>query len=268
MDAEAESRGTTVYLVDKRIDMLPSLLGTNLCSLRPYVERLAFSVIWELDPNANIVNVRFTKSVIASKEAFTYEAAQKRKDDKSLNDPLTQGIRLLNSIAIKLRAKRMEAGALNLASPEVKIHMESSESTGPIDVEQKMQLETNSLVEEFMLLANISVAQKIFDTFPQTAVLRRHLPPPTTNFEVLADVLAKRRGMKLDTSSSAALADSLDQCIDPNMPDFNTLVRIMATRCMLSAEYFCSGSVARDTFGHYGLASTICKPICPCTDRC
>lgn len=100
MDAEAESRGTTVYLVDKRIDMLPSLLGTNLCSLRPYVERLAFSVIWvrshiesfstlrlnnsskEMDSDANIVNVRFTKSVIASKEAFTYEAAQKRKDDK------------------------------------------------------------------------------------------------------------------------------------------------------------------------------------------
>lgn len=81
MDAEAESRGTTVYLVDKRIDMLPSLLGTNLCSLRPYVERLAFSVIWELTQDAKIVNVRFTKSVISSKEAFTYEAAQKRKDD-------------------------------------------------------------------------------------------------------------------------------------------------------------------------------------------
>jgi exosome complex exonuclease DIS3/RRP44 len=99
MDSEAASRGTTVYLVDKRIDMLPALLGTNLCSLRPFVERLAFSVIWvsfckhifgankltsyqELTPNAEIVGVRFVKSVIASKEAFTYEAAQKRKDDK------------------------------------------------------------------------------------------------------------------------------------------------------------------------------------------
>lgn len=99
MDSEAASRGTTVYLVDKRIDMLPELLGTNLCSLRPFVERLAFSVIWvsssaqssyiklaliaqELSPEAEIVNVRFSKSVIASKEAFTYEAAQNRKDDK------------------------------------------------------------------------------------------------------------------------------------------------------------------------------------------
>lgn len=82
MDAEAASRGTTVYLVDKRIDMLPSLLGTNLCSLRPFVERLAFSAIWELTPEGDIVGVRFTKSVIASKEAFTYQAAQNRKDDK------------------------------------------------------------------------------------------------------------------------------------------------------------------------------------------
>ncbi|KAE8259323.1 hypothetical protein A4X13_0g1109 [Tilletia indica] len=254
MDAEAASRGTTVYLVDKRIDMLPHLLGTNLCSLRPYVERLAFSVIWEMTPAADIVNVQFHKSVIASKEAFTYEAAQKRKDDKKLNDPLTQAVRLLNELAIKLKAKRMNAGALNLASPEVKIHMESAESSGPIDVEQKQLLETNSLVEEFMLLANCSVAERIYETFPQTAVLRRHVPPPPTNFELLQDLLRKRRGMELDVSSSKRLAESLDECIDPAEPEFNTLVRIMATRCMIAAEYFCSGAVSRSTFGHYGLA--------------
>ncbi|GAA5932387.1 exosome catalytic subunit DIS3 [Sporobolomyces koalae] len=261
MDAEAASRGTTVYLVDKRIDMLPHLLGTNLCSLRPYVERLAFSVIWELNEDADIVDVKFTKSVIASKEAFTYEAAQKRQDDASKKDQLTEGIRLLNSLARKFKAKRMAAGALNLASPEVKIHMESSESTGPVDapvdVEVKELFETNSLVEEFMLLANISVAQRIYQQFPQTAVLRRHAPPPKTNFEVLQDVLQKRRNMSLDVSTSRALADSLDQCVDPSFPAFNTLVRIMATRCMLSAEYFCSGSIPASQFGHYGLASPI-----------
>ncbi|GLB43614.1 putative RNR ribonuclease family protein [Lyophyllum shimeji] len=257
MDSEAASRGTTVYLVDKRIDMLPSLLGTNLCSLRPYVERLAFSTIWEMTADAEIVNVRFTKSVIASKAAFTYEEAQLRKDDQNMQDELTLGIRLLNTLAQKLRAGRMAAGALNLASPEVKIHMDSSESAEPLDVEQKQLRETNSLVEEFMLLANISVAKKIQETFPQTSVLRRHLPPPRTNFEKLQDILMKRKGMALDVSSSGALAASLDRCTDPNEPAFNTLVRIMATRCMLSAEYFCSGSVSRDTFGHYGLASPI-----------
>lgn len=255
MDAEAASRGTTVYLVDKRIDMLPHLLGTNLCSLRPFVERLAFSVIWEMDPQtADVVGVRFHKSVIASKAAFTYEAAQKRKDDKSQNDAITTSIRLLNSMAIKLKAKRMEAGALNLASPEVRIHLDSPEAAGPIDVEQKEMHETNSLVEEFMLLANVTVAEKNYQTFPQTAVLRRHLPPPRTNFEMLQDILKKRRGMDLQIDSSGSLAASLDQCVDETNPNFNTLVRIMATRCMLSAEYFCSGSVPRDTFAHYGLA--------------
>ena len=87
-------------------------------------------------------------------------------------DALTNSIRLLNSLAIKLKAKRMAAGALNLASPEVKIHLDSAESSDPIDVEQKELRETNSLVEEFMLLANISVARKIQETFVQTAVLR------------------------------------------------------------------------------------------------
>ncbi|PWN27938.1 putative DIS3 3`-5` exoribonuclease required for 3` end formation of 5.8S rRNA [Jaminaea rosea] len=255
MDAEAASRGTTVYLVDKRIDMLPHLLGTNLCSLRPFVERLAFSVIWEMDPKtAKVVDVRFSKSVIASKAAFTYEAAQLRKDDSSQTDAITTSIRLLNSIALKLKAQRMANGALNLASPEVRIHLDSPEAAGPIDVEQKEMRETNSLVEEFMLLANVTVAEKIYSAYPQTAVLRRHLPPPRTNFEGLQDVLKKRLGFDLNIDSSGALAKSLDTCTDPSNPALNTLVRIMATRCMLSAEYFCSGSVPRDTFGHYGLA--------------
>ena len=254
MDAEAASRGTTVYLVDRRIDMLPHLLGTNLCSLRPFVELLAFSTVWELTPSAEVVNVRFFKSVIASKAAFTYEEAQNRKDDLSLNDAITESIRLLNDMAIKLRRGRMEAGALNLASPEVRIHLDSAESSAPIDVEQKEMRETNSLVEEFMLLANTSVARRIYEAYPTTGVLRRHAPPPADNFETLQDILKKRRGMDLDVSSSGALAASLDRCADTRDPAFNTLVRILATRCMLSAEYFCTGSVPRNSFGHYGLA--------------
>ncbi|KIN93475.1 hypothetical protein M404DRAFT_17294 [Pisolithus tinctorius Marx 270] len=281
MDTEAASRGTTVYLADKRVDMLPSLLGTNLCSLRAGVERLAFSVIWELTEDANIVNVRFTKSVISSKAALEYSEAQMRLDDSSLTDPLTSSIRLLNSLAKKLKAKRMAAGALDLASPEVRINLASPESSDPlvapsnspnvatssnskdkkngetIGVMQKALLATNSLVEEFMLLANISVAMRINEAFSQTAVLRRHVAPPKTNFEKLQDMLMKRKGFTLDVSSSGALAASLDRCVDPEMPAFNTLVRIMATRCMTSAEYFCAGSVSRDTFGHYGLASPI-----------
>jgi exosome complex exonuclease DIS3/RRP44 len=256
MDAEASIRGTTVYLVDKRIDMLPMLLGTNLCSLKPYVERYAFSAIWELTPNADIVKVDFTKSVIKSQEAFSYEQAQIRIDDSSQNDELTTGMRTLLMLSKKLKQKRMDAGALSLSSPEVKVQTES-ETSDPIDVQTKQLLDTNSLVEEFMLLANISVARKIYEAFPQTAMLRRHAAPPKANFEELANQLKVKRNLILSVESSKALADSLDTCVDPEEPFFNTLVRIMATRCMMAAEYFCSGTQAYPEFRHYGLASEI-----------
>ncbi|KAI1762984.1 RNB-domain-containing protein [Hypoxylon sp. FL1150] len=256
MDLEASVRGTTVYLVDKRIDMLPMLLGTDLCSLKPYVERYAFSVIWEVNHEADIVNVKFTKSVIKSREAFSYEQAQIRIDDSSQQDDLTRGMRTLLMLSKKLRQKRMHAGALSLSSPEVKVEMES-ETSDPIDVKTKALLDTNSLVEEFMLLANISVAGKIYDAFPQTAILRRHQAPPKTNFDELANQLKVKRGLELHFDSSKALADSLDQCVDPQEPFFNTLIRVMATRCMMSAEYFCAGTQAYPEFRHYGLASEI-----------
>ena len=256
MDAEASIRGTTVYLVDKRIDMLPMLLGTDLCSLKPYVERYAFSVIWEITKKADIVSSSFTKSVIRSREAFSYEQAQMRIDDKSQKDDLTQGMRILLKLSKKLRQKRMDAGALNLASPEVRVQTES-ETSDPVDVKTKELLDTNSLVEEFMLLANISVARKIYEAFPQTALLRRHAAPPKSNFEELANQLKVKRGFNLRTESSKAVADSLDSCVDTKEPFFNTLVRIMATRCMMSAEYFCSGTQSYPEFRHYGLASEI-----------
>ncbi|KAJ9647785.1 exosome catalytic subunit dis3 [Coniosporium tulheliwenetii] len=256
MDKEASMRGTTVYLVDKRIDMLPMLLGTDLCSLKPYVERYAFSILWEITPDAEVVNSNFTKSVIRSREAFSYEQAQIRIDDASQKDDLTKGMRTLLMLSKKLRQKRMDAGALNLASPEVRIQTES-ETSDPVDVQTKRLLDTNSLVEEFMLLANISVAGKIYSAFPQTALLRRHAAPPRTNFEELQNQLKVKRGMELRTDSSKALAESLDTCVDPQEPFFNTLIRIMATRCMMSAEYFCSGTQAYPEFRHYGLASEI-----------
>lgn len=256
MDKEASMRGTTVYLVDKRIDMLPTLLGTDLCSIKPYVERYAFSVIWEITPDAQIVSSKFTKSVIRSREAFSYEQAQLRIDDKSQQDDLTMGMRTLMMLSKKLKAKRMAAGALNLASPEVRVETES-ETSDPIDVKTKQMLDTNSLVEEFMLLANISVASRIYQAFPQTALLRRHAAPPKSNFEELSNQLKVRKGMIIDPSTSRTVADSLDQCVDPQEPFFNTLVRILATRCMMSAEYFCAGTQSYSEFRHYGLASEI-----------
>jgi exosome complex exonuclease DIS3/RRP44 len=257
MDDEATARGTTVYLVDKRIDMLPMLLGTDLCSLKPHVERYAFSTIWEITPDADVVSASFTKSVILSRDAFSYEQAQIRIDDKNASDDLTQSMRTLLSLSQKLRAKRMEAGALNLSSPEVRIETDSETSDALTDVKTKASLATNSLVEEFMLLANTTVANKIQSSFPQTALLRRHAAPPASNFADLSEQLKRMKGFELDVSSSKALADSLDTCVDEADPFLNTLIRILATRCMTSAEYFCSGSHAEPEYRHYGLASEI-----------
>jgi exosome complex exonuclease DIS3/RRP44 len=166
-------------------------------------------------------------------------------------------MRTLLMLSQKLRQKRMDAGALNLSSPEVRIETDSETSDALADVKTKAHLATNSLVEEFMLLANISVAQKIQTVFPQTALLRRHATPPASNFANLNEQIKTMRGFELDVSSSKALADSLDLCVDPAHPFFNTLIRIMATRCMTSAEYFCSGSHAEPEYRHYGLASEI-----------
>lgn len=256
LDEEGASRGTSVYLVDKRIDMLPILLGTDLCSLKPCVDRFSFSVIWELDEDANIINIDFTKSVIRSREAFSYEQAQFRIDDKTQTDELTGGMRALLQLSIKLKQKRIQAGALNLASPEVKVHMDS-ETSDPNEVEIKKLLATNSLVEEFMLLANISVAKKIYESFPQTAMLRRHVAPPSTNFETLNEMLQLRKNMSISSESSKALAESLDRCVDPKDPYFNTLIRILSTRCMMAAQYFHSGAYSYSEFVHYGLAVDI-----------
>lgn len=256
LDDEGAARGTSVYLVDKRIDMLPMLLGTDLCSLKPDVERFAFSVLWEMTEDAEIVNTTFTKSIIHSREAFSYDRAQIRIDDASQQDELTQGMRSLLRFSKILKQKRLDAGALNLASPEVKVHTDS-ETSDPGSVEIKQLLETNSLVEEFMLLANISVARRIYEEFPQAAMLRRHEEPSATNFTALNEQLRLKKGMILNLQTSKALAESLDECVDPKEPFFNTLVRIMATRCMTAAEYFPAGVQGRDQFRHYGLAADI-----------
>uniref|UniRef100_A0A8B9JSK8 Protein DIS3 homolog n=1 Tax=Astyanax mexicanus TaxID=7994 RepID=A0A8B9JSK8_ASTMX len=177
LDQEAANRGTTVYLCGKRIDMVPELLSSNLCSLRSNVERLAFSCIWEMNHNAEILNTRFCKSIINSKASLTYAEAQMRIDDAGMNDDITTSLRGLNKLAKILKAQRIEKGALTLSSPEVRFHMDS-ETHDPIDLQTKELKETNSMVEEFMLLANISVAQKIYDEFSESVKSRVHVIGP------------------------------------------------------------------------------------------
>ncbi|KAI5089943.1 exosome complex exonuclease RRP44 [Silurus meridionalis] len=217
LDQEAANRGTTVYLCGKRIDMVPELLSSNLCSLRSNVERLAFSCIWEMNSNAEIINTRFTKSVINSKASLTYAEAQMRIDDSSMNDEITKSLRGLNTLAKMLKSRRIEKGALTLSSPEVRFHMDS-ETHDPIDLQTKELKDTNSLVEEFMLLANISVAQKIYEEFSECALLRKHPAPPPSNYDILIKA-AKSKNLMIRTDSAKALAakalaDSLNEYSD------------------------------------------------------
>lgn len=253
LDQEAANRGTTVYLCGKRIDMVPELLSSNLCSLRSNVERLAFSCIWEMNHNAEILKTRFTKSIINSKASLTYAEAQMRIDDTSLSDDITTSLRGLNKLAKILKRRRIDNGALTLSSLEVRFHIDS-ETHDPIDLQTKELMETNSMVEEFMLLANISVAQKIYDEFSECALLRKHPAPPPSNYDILLKA-AKSKNVEIHTDSAKALADSLDVARVDNFPYFNTLLRILATRCMMQAVYFCSGMDS--DFHHYGLASPI-----------
>ncbi|XP_035905748.1 exosome complex exonuclease RRP44 [Anopheles stephensi] len=255
LDREAGSRATTVYLVDKRIDMVPELLSSNLCSLRGGEERFAFSCIWELDDRANIKHTKYHKSVIKSKNALTYEEAQIIIDDKTQTNEVATSLRMLNGLAKILKKRRTENGALVLASPEIRFHVDS-ETHDPIDVKAKQLLDTNSMVEEFMLLANVSVAEKIEQEFPECAMLRRHPCPPQANYEPLVKA-AQHQGFEIVTTSGKELATSLDNAVKPDNPYFNTMLRILATRCMMQAVYFISGTLQRDEFFHYGLAAPI-----------
>jgi len=258
MDLEAANRSTSTYLVNKRLDMLPALLTTDLCSLKANVDRYAFSIIWEVTPEAEILNVDFKKSVIHSIAALTYQQAQSfidQPDCQSDDDPQVGAVKRLASLARKFRKKRIEAGALTLASPEVKFVLDS-ESLNPTDVQAYALLEANALVEEFMLLANITVSKKILRNFPTLSVLRRHPSPNRAMFEGLISK-ARCRGFEIDIENSKRLADSLDAAQSEDEPYFNKLLRILSTRCMSPAQYFCSGEYRPMEWHHYGLAAPV-----------
>eukprot|EP00933_Yihiella_yeosuensis_P026726 TRINITY_DN2077_c0_g1_i1.p1 TRINITY_DN2077_c0_g1~~TRINITY_DN2077_c0_g1_i1.p1 ORF type:complete len:1051 (-),score=230.23 TRINITY_DN2077_c0_g1_i1:158-3310(-) len=253
IDREAAERCTTVYLVERRTDMLPGLLTTDICSLRGGVERLTFSCVWEMTPDAEIVNTTYCKAIIKSAAALSYAEAQTRIDDPSDSSPITKSLRNLLNLTKKIRAARVAAGALELASQEVRFELDS-ETQDPTDVKNYQLRETNKLVEELMLLANCSVATKILQTFPMFGVLRRHPPPKDEQLKTLKKLLANNGISDFEFGSNKELSTSLEKAVKPEDPFFNTLVRIMATRCMNQAVYFCTGEVQPALYPHYGLA--------------
>lgn len=232
--------------------MLPGLLTTDICSLVGGVERFTFSVLWEMTPGAEIVSTHYCKAIIKSRAALSYAEAQARIDDPSDNSEITSGLRLLLKITKKLHENRLKAGALTLASQEVKFELDS-ETQDPTDVAEYTMRETNKLIEELMLLANQAVASKILDTFPMFSVLRRHPPPKDEALKALRKLLVSY-GLDFKFGSNKELGESLDRCVKEDDPYFNHLIRTMATRCMNQAIYFCTGEVQPALYSHYGLA--------------
>ena len=149
----------------------------------------------------------------------------------------------------------MEQGALTLASPEVRFELDD-ETSNPLDVGMYISRETNKMVEEMMLLANIAVAERISESFPSFALLRRHPEPREKMFLPLLET-AKLLGLedKINCTSNKTWAESLDACVREDDPYFNTLLRLQATRCMSTAKYCSTGSLPRNELYHYGLAS-------------
>mmetsp|Transcript_10950 Transcript_10950/g.13845 ORF Transcript_10950/g.13845 Transcript_10950/m.13845 type:complete len:1080 (+) Transcript_10950:70-3309(+) len=256
IDLEAANRSTSTYLVNKRLDMLPGLLTTDLCSLKGNVDRFAFSVLWEVTPSGDIIDVDFRKSIIHSIAALTYQQAQgmiDQPDDE--NDIQASAVKRLASLARIFRKRRIDAGALTLASPEVKFVLDS-ESLNPTDVQAYQLFEANALVEEFMLLANVTVGKKILRHYPTLSVLRRHPAPNRAMFDSLISK-AKCKGFSIMIEDSKTLADSLDAAVIKEDAYFNKLLRILSTRCMSPAQYFCSGEYKPTDWHHYGLAAPV-----------
>ncbi|KAG0262037.1 hypothetical protein BG011_000390 [Mortierella polycephala] len=257
LDREAKSRATTVYLVQKAIPMLPNVLCEDLCSLKANVDRLAFSVFWKMTEDGHVLETSFAKSVIRSCAQLSYDDAQRVITTGSL-DPkievvghprslIEDNIKVFFKLSQILRQKRFENGALSINS--IKLSFETDEICNPVDVSVYELKESNRLIEEFMLLANMSVAKQICEFFPEQALLRRHEDPLEKK---MGDFILymNKIGLDLDASSSGALQQSLDAIQDP---DVRKVVRLLMIKPMQRAKYICSGMLSPDKFQHYAL---------------
>jgi ribonuclease R len=246
VDREAIERATSVYLVDRVIPMLPEVLSNNICSLKPNVDRLAYSVLFEMDEKANLVDYTIKKTVIHSDVRFTYQTAQDVIDNKK--GKLVTELLLLDKLSKVLRTKRQKNGSINFESTEVKFILDKDNN--PIDVYFKESLSTNHLIEEFMLLANKTVAKHI--GFPKkeakTFVYRIHDIPDVDRITTLNNIV-KKFGHSIDNTSTTKLSSSLNNLLkNVKGKGEQQMVETLTIRSMAKAVY------TTDNIGHYGLA--------------
>jgi ribonuclease R len=246
IDKEAVERATSVYLVDRVIPMLPEILSNNICSLKPNVDRLAYSIFFEMDEMANLVGYNIKKTVIRSDFRFTYQTAQDVIDNKK--GKLVTELLLLDKLSKVLRTKRQKNGSINFESTEVKFILDKDNN--PIDVYFKESLSTNHLIEEFMLLANKTVAKHI--GFPKkeakTFIYRIHDIPDDERITTLNNIV-KKFGHSIDNTSTTKLSSSLNNLLkNVKGKGEQQMVETLTIRSMAKAIY------TTDNIGHYGLA--------------
>ena len=249
IDHEAQSRATSVYLVDRTIPMLPERLCNQICSLRPDEEKLCFSAIFELNDQAEVLHSRICRTVIKSNRRFTYEEAQQVIETGE--GDCKEALLKLNVLAQKLREKRFQNGAINFERYEVKFEID--EQGKPLSVYFKESKEANKLVEEFMLLANRTVAEFVGrppkGKTKKTFVYRIHELPDPEKMENFASFI-RRFGYKLKTEGSKTeVSKDINHLLDKvqGKPEEN-LIETVAIRAMQKARY------STDNIGHYGLA--------------
>ena len=259
LDDEAYNRGTSVYLVDRVVPMLPEVLSNFACSLRPNEEKYTFSAIFELDKKATIKNQWFGRTVIDSNQRFSYEEAQFIIETKEniipietsitgssykVSDDIVFATLKLDELAKIMREKRMNDGAISFDKVEVKFNL--SETGNPEGVYFKESKDSNHLIEEFMLLANKKVAEFIGKQ-KKTFIYRIHDEPNEDKLLAMSELI-KKFGYSVDFNSGS-VAHALNQLMkDVHGQKEQNLIDTLAIRSMSKATY------STENIGHYGLA--------------
>lgn len=254
LEEEARVRATSVYLVDRVVPMLPEKLSNNVCSLRPFEEKLCYSAVFEMDDNARILGEWFGRTIIYSRRRFAYEEAQEVID--SGEGDMKDEILKLHNLAQKLREQRFKAGAIAFERDEVRFDIDPTGK--PLRVYFKELGESNQLIEEFMLLANKKVAEfcSEFGKEPRpekvgkgkTFVYRIHDVPNMEKLDAFAS-FAHKFGYNIRTNSNKKISESLNTLLeDVKGKKEQNLIETLALRAMAKARY------STNNIGHYGLA--------------
>lgn len=248
LDSLVQKMTTSIYMVNTVFHMLPKQL-CMLCSLLPGEDKLSFSVIWELTPDAKIVNTKFSKTIINSCVQLSYDHAQKMIDNQQLNDDdfpailneftlkdVQETVNHLHRLAMQIRARRFENGALRFDQPKLKfnLHPDSGE---PMSFQPYELSESNFLIEEFMLLANQSVAKFCYETFPDIAILRNHDKPDDKLMNEMRQKLDEC-GFKLNPADSKSISDSCAKIFEncENKDATKIVLHKMLAKPMVRAE--------------------------------